>query len=219
MEASATFRNIDPDKQGRVLSEARREFAERGFQGASVNRIVARLGIAKGSIFKYFGSKEGMFAAVFSGAVDSFSAFLRQARDQTLGQPLSVRLERLLVVGTDFVRAHPDIYRIYLRMLFNEDFPLRVRFLDKVRKLSAKFLRPLITQAQASGELPRDLDPGLAVFLLDAVLDRFVQAQVTSFMDTGLGLSLDDPQTTKTLAARLAKILAAGLAQGGPDAR
>ena len=213
MEASATFKNIPPDKQHRVLYEAQREFAEHGFLGASMNRLAARLGIAKGSIFKYFGNKEGLFARVFAGAVESFSGFLRQARDETAGQPLAQRLERLLVVGTDFVRTHPDIYRIYLKMLFNEDFPLRERFLGQVRALSARFLTPLIDQAKDLGRTARpDLDVALAVFLLDAVLDRFVQAQVPRPSWTrAWGLSLE---RSRNVAAQAAKSLAAMLAAG-----
>lgn len=216
MDASPTFHNIDPDKQRRVLGQAQQEFADNGFQGASMNRLAARLGIAKGSLFKYFGSKERLFGAVFSGAVSSFAAYLRQARQETKGRPLASRLERLLVVGTDFVRTHPNIYRIYLKMLFNEDVPLRGVFLTQVRALSSKFLTPIVTEAKAAGELPQGLDPALAVFLLDAVLDRFVQAQAQGFMDTGLGLTLDDAQASHRAAATLARILAAGLRHGGP---
>ena len=216
MEASATFHNIDPDKQRRVLGEAQREFADKGFQGASMNRLSARLGIAKGSLFKYFGSKERLFGAVFSGAVESFAGYLRQARRETTGLPLDQRLERLLVVGTDFVRSHPHIYRIYLKMLFNEDVPLRGVFLTRVRALSSKFLTPIVTEAMRAGELPPTLDPALAVFLLDAVLDRFVQAQAQGFMDTGLGLTLDDARASRRTAATLARILAAGLRHAEP---
>jgi len=213
MEASPTFQNIPPDKQRRVLDEARGEFAERGYLGASMNRLAARLGIAKGSIFKYFGNKEGLFSKVFDGAVDHFSGFMRQARDETAGRPLSERLERLLTVGTDFVRTHPDIYRIYLKMLAGGDFPFRERFLGQVRALSARFLTPIIEQAKAAGELPASLDTALAVFVLDAVLDRFVQAQAQPWMDTGLHMSLDDPENSRA-AKRLAAMLAGGFRLG-----
>jgi len=214
MEASPTFSNIPPDKQRRVLDQARKEFAERGFLGASMNRLAARLGIAKGSIFKYFGNKEGLFSRVFAGAVEHFAGYLRQARDETQGRPLDERLERLLVVGTDFVRAHPDIHGIYLKMLAGGDFPLRERFLGQVRALSARFLTPIILEAKASGELPESLDPALAVFVLDAVLDRFVQAQAQPWMDTGLRISLDDPENSRRAAKSLAVMLAGGFRNG-----
>ena len=211
---STTFRNIPADKQRRVLEEARREFAEGGFLGASMNRLAAKLGIAKGSLFKYFGSKEGLFSGVFDHAVDRFSATLRRGRDETAGRPLAERLERLLIVGTDFVRGHPDIYRIYLKMLAGGDFPLRERLLTKVRTLSAKFLTPIIDEARRSGELPESLDTRLAVFVLDAVLDRFVQAQVQPFMDTGLGQSITNPHECHQAAKRLAAMLAGGFQLG-----
>ncbi len=214
MEASATFKNIPPDKQRRVLDEARGEFAEHGFAGASMNRLAARLGIAKGSRFKYIGSKDGLFARVFDGAVDRFAGFLRQARDETAGRPLAERLERILTVGTDFVRSHPEIYRIYLKMLAGGDFPMRRRFLGQVRALSARFLTPVIEQAKASGELPAHLDVKLAVFVLDCVLDRFVQAQAEPWMDTGLKLSLDDPESARQAAKSLAAMLAGGFRIG-----
>jgi len=214
MDATPTFQNIPVDKQRRVLLEARREFAEGGFLGASMNRLAARPGIAKGSIFTYFGTKEGLFSWVFDQAVDRFSATLRQGRDETAGRPLAERLEVLLVVGTDFVREHPDIYRIYLKMLAGGDFPLRERFLGRVRKLSAKFLTPIIHEAKQSGELPERLDTALAVFVLDAVLDRFVQAQAQPFMDTGLGKTVTDPKHCRQAAGRLAAMLAGGFRVG-----
>ena len=54
MSVSRTFQNLPPHKQQRVLDEALSEFARRGYARASLNALVRRLGIAKGSIFQYF---------------------------------------------------------------------------------------------------------------------------------------------------------------------
>lgn len=215
MEARTTFQNIDPEKQRRVLEEAGREFADHGFNGASMNRLSATLSIAKGSIFKYFGNKEGLFSAVFAGSVERFAGFLRTARDETRGRPLAERLERLFLVGARFVEDHPVVYRIHLKMLFNDDFPLRRRYLGQVRALSTKFLTPFVEEAKASEELPKTLDTALAVFLLDAALDRFIQARAAGGAQ-GVGVpGDDDPRALAGAASGLARMLAAGLAQGG----
>ena len=46
------------------------EFASHGFKEASLNRLVQKVGIAKGSIFQYFGTKEKLFGFIFDHAVN-----------------------------------------------------------------------------------------------------------------------------------------------------
>ena len=53
-----------------------RYFAEQGYHEARVQDIAAELGIAKGSVFQHFGSKERLFLAAYKRAVQSFPAWL-----------------------------------------------------------------------------------------------------------------------------------------------
>ncbi|MGD8916938.1 MAG: helix-turn-helix domain-containing protein, partial [Syntrophobacterales bacterium] len=55
--AQPTFAKLPSEKQERVLDAAIEEFSRWGYDKASINRMVDRIGIAKGSIFQYFGSK------------------------------------------------------------------------------------------------------------------------------------------------------------------
>lgn len=215
MEASATFQNIPPDKQARVLARAQEEFARHGFAAASMNRLAVGLGIAKGSLFKYFGSKENLFATVFDMAVAGFSEHLRGVRAETSGRPLRERLERIFVAGTDFVAAHPNILRLYLKILAGGDMPLRQGLLLRVRGLSARFLTPIVKEAKAAGELPGGVDTTLAVFVADAILDRFVQAQAEPWMDTGLSLAQSSPEAVRQAARSLSAMLARALGAKG----
>ena len=49
----------------RLLDAAVAEFAERGIAGARVDRIAASAGVNKSQMYSYFGSKDGLFDAVF----------------------------------------------------------------------------------------------------------------------------------------------------------
>src|SRR5437868_14080114 len=60
------------NKRAKIVDAAMRHFAEQGYQGARVGDIAAALGIAKGSIFQHFGSKDGLFFEVYKKAVRSF---------------------------------------------------------------------------------------------------------------------------------------------------
>ena len=51
----------------RILEVATREFAEHGIAGARIERIVAAARTNKAQLYAYFGSKEGLFDAIFFG--------------------------------------------------------------------------------------------------------------------------------------------------------
>src|SRR2546429_2294191 len=63
-------------KRARIIEAAMQHFAEHGYHAARVGDIAAAVGIAKGSIFQHFGSKDGLFVEVFRRAVRSFPAYL-----------------------------------------------------------------------------------------------------------------------------------------------
>jgi len=188
MEPRERFKKLESDKKQRVLDTAVDEFAEHGFRQASVNRIVQKLGIAKGSIFQYFGTKEGLFGFIFDHAVNLVRQSLRQVKQETAETDFFERIRRSLLAGIRFIEQHPHIYRIYLKMIFQEDFPLRAEFLQQVHLFSGDYLRPLVEAGMARGELRSDLDVEMTVFFLDALMDRFLQAYCVSFLDAGVGL-------------------------------
>src|SRR4030042_3679197 len=92
--ALATFRHLPPDKQERVLDAALAEFADQGYQGASLNRLVAQAGIAKGSLYQYFPNKEGVFYYVFQYALKLVRHTLTTVKDETLEENFFSRLEK-----------------------------------------------------------------------------------------------------------------------------
>ena len=64
------------NKRSKIIDVAMRHFAEQGYHAARVGDMATELGIAKGSIFQHFGSKDGLFFEVYKKAVRSFSRYL-----------------------------------------------------------------------------------------------------------------------------------------------
>lgn len=96
---SSTFLNLAPEKQEKLLSAAVREFTERPYNEASINRIVREAGIPRGSFYMYFRDKEDLFH------------YLAQESIQEL---LVVFEEILRGRNGDVFAALPDMYD-YLR--------------------------------------------------------------------------------------------------------
>lgn len=211
-KSQSTFENLPDEKRRRVLSEATLEFAEHGYHQASVNRIVGRLGIAKGSLFKYFGNKQGLFEYLFGDAVAKFKKPLKEIRDMPAGSVFD-RIEKSFLASCEFVDDHPHLYRIYLKMLFNENFPLRDRFLGEIRRTHAKFLRRLVEDGIRAGDLPSGLNVDVAVYQLHALLDRALHGHAVPSLDAGIE---PEEMTLNEKAKALTDFLRHGMGTASP---
>src|SRR3954449_5658395 len=94
----------------KILDAARYEFGEHGFSDSSIVGITQRAGVALGTFYTYFDSKEALFKAL----VRDMSAEVRD----NVGPALSGSTDgldaerRALAAFLRFVREHRDIYRI-----------------------------------------------------------------------------------------------------------
>jgi AcrR family transcriptional regulator len=210
-QARPTFQNLPEEKKDRIIARATREFSEKGYQGASINTLVDDLGISKGSIFQYFTSKKGLFLFVFQTAVDRVRRTLVGVKEETEDLEVFERIRRSILTGVDFVRRHPQIYRIYLKLLFDREAPYRAELLKAIRLFSAEYLGSLVEKGLERAEIRRDIPLDQAVFILDAVLDRYLQAYMVPFLDQGGNIYQGDQAQVEAWAAGLVKILRKGL--------
>lgn len=62
------FEGLDAERRERILDAAAEQFSDRGYDGASINRIIEEAGISKGALYYYFDDKEDLFATVMEQA-------------------------------------------------------------------------------------------------------------------------------------------------------
>ena len=211
--ATKMFLQLDEEKRERVLSAAIDEFAHKNYSNASMNVVVKSAGISKGALFKYFKNKAGLFAFVYKIALGRVKDYLRQVRDESEGEDFFGRLQKVMLAGLDFTRAHPGLAAIYYRIVFTGDSPYKREIVEEVHRESLAFIESLIQKGIERGELRTDLDPGLSAFLVEAVVDRFVQvhhAQFQSRSSSNHRISRMDPGRE---IEGILKILRNGMAQ------
>ncbi|MBM5573819.1 TetR/AcrR family transcriptional regulator [Deefgea sp. CFH1-16] len=68
---------LNPAKRQQILDGARRIFIELGFASSSVEKIAKAAGVAKGTIYNYFDSKEALFVALIAGSAAAKHTCLR----------------------------------------------------------------------------------------------------------------------------------------------
>ena len=69
----------------KLLDAATREFAGHGFHDASISGITRRAGVALGSFYTYFDSKDAIFRALVSDMSEGVGRAARQALSPSMG--------------------------------------------------------------------------------------------------------------------------------------
>ena len=109
----------DTARSRAILVTASRLFAEKGYSNATTSEIAREAGVAEGTLYHHFGSKDGIFLTLFDETIDGFLAGVEGllARETT-GRETLAALARFLF---DYVSRHQEQYLILLR-----DFPVHL---------------------------------------------------------------------------------------------
>jgi AcrR family transcriptional regulator len=102
---------LSPQKRRQILAGARGIFAELGYERASLDRVAARAGVSKATIYNHFTDKRALFVACFSEEADA----LRDELRNSLGEPEGDLRLALARGGEELVRilVSPAIVCLY----------------------------------------------------------------------------------------------------------
>jgi AcrR family transcriptional regulator len=135
-----------PDvRKNEILDAAETLFARKGYGATTINDILLMLGIAKGTFYHYFASKEELMEAVVARAVDTGMAAVEAVADDP-DLPASDKL-RLIVSSPGPDTAHRDGMAEELHKANNAELHLR-SLVVSIRRLT-----PAITRIVEQGIL------------------------------------------------------------------
>jgi AcrR family transcriptional regulator len=109
----ARLRMTGPQRREQLLEVGRKLFAEKGFEGTSVEEIAAKAGVSKPVVYEHFGGKEGLYAVVVDREIRTLLDGITGAlRTQTTSRGL---LEAAALALLDYVEGSTDGFRILVR--------------------------------------------------------------------------------------------------------
>ena len=130
---------MDVSSRTRILAEAQREFADRGFAAARLQDIAARVGLSHATLLYHFDSKEGLYAAVIAATVEDWAATTREAI--STGLRGFDQVAALVEAGFAFCAEHQEFVAIIRREAIEGG--------GRLEAAMAAHLRPLLDQAIA----------------------------------------------------------------------
>lgn len=205
--AATTGRGRDPERtREAILDAAEALFAERGYDGASLQEIGRAAGVSRGTPGYFFGSKDGLYEAVLARA---FAAELglvagAQARAAEAGGP-EAELAAALAAFAAFLIARPTFVRLVEREALAGGARLRGA---PAHAAAMDAALAVVADIVARGPF-RPVDP--AQLLLDVLaLCWFPLAHADTFARP-VGLDLDDPAVAGERTRHVIEMLLRGL--------
>jgi AcrR family transcriptional regulator len=172
-------------RRDRILDAAMRHFADRGYRGTRVEDVAAEVGVAKGTVFLDFGSKETLFLEAFKRAVSLLPAWLEAPAD-IVEQGFWAVLDWWLQRAEELVASDPVPNRVALIARTDTSLDIR-RPVDRFMRSEDPYgTLEFVEFGVKRGELRDDIDAEMIASTLDWMAERFQDALVSEDLDPGL---------------------------------
>ena len=144
------------EKQSKILRSAVDIFAEKGYAAASTNEIAQRAGVAEGTIFRHFKSKQDLLFTIIGPTMVKFiGPFAIKGFEKVLDSPydsFELFLKSVLRNRLEFAKKNKRVLRILLQEIpFQHE--LREQFLTHVAKTIMDKLMQNLSYYQQKGEM------------------------------------------------------------------
>jgi AcrR family transcriptional regulator len=169
----------------RIVSAAMRSFAANGYGGARIDGIAAEAGVAKGLVLAHFGSKAGLFVAAYRAAVGALPRYL-DAPPETRSEGFFAVLRYWLERTEHLVREDWVPYRVSLIGNHGTDLDLKREINRFLTQQDPYGTAAFVAWGVERGEVRDDIPTDMIVGVIDWLMERFQDAQVTEELDPGL---------------------------------
>jgi TetR/AcrR family transcriptional regulator, fatty acid metabolism regulator protein len=175
--STARARSAAADKRDLILRGAIQAFAERGFFGAQVADVARAAGVAAGTVYLYFRSKDDLLVAIFERVMDEAIVEGRAAL-AGITDPLE-RLQR--IARLHLARLGRDRQ---LAVVFQVELRQSTKFMERFSTTKLRdylgLIRDTIAEGRAAGVVRHDINPTLAAKMLFGALDEMATNWILS---------------------------------------
>jgi TetR/AcrR family fatty acid metabolism transcriptional regulator len=176
---TATVRQLPErgDKREAILRAATDVFASRGFFNSQVADVARAAGVAAGTVYLYFRSKDDLLVSIFDRTM---CEWIEEGRASVA--PIADPVERLRAIA----RVHLDRMGRdrSLAVVFQVELRQSTKFMERFSTTALReylgIIRQVIVEGQASGAFRRDINPTLAAKLFFGGLDEMATNWILS---------------------------------------
>jgi len=163
-----------------ILETALKLFSERGFHNVSMQEIAEESEFSVGTLYKFFESKESLFAALISSCARRISDILLPILDEKTDE--KHKIVNYIEAYKQIIRDHASSIRLYLSRNLPSVSTLCADVepeTDAIREVFQEKLSDIFKSGMRKG-IFRDIDPWITTLSLSAILESFVFSAIKS---------------------------------------
>jgi AcrR family transcriptional regulator len=158
-----------PDKKSEILNAARTLFSANGFKNTSVADITKLAGVAAGTFYLYYVSKDTLFMQIYLEENEKLKRTILAAVDLD-GEPMRV-MQEIMALNMQGMMTHPILKEWYNRDVFEKiEHNFRAENgLGQVDFLYDRFAE-VVKKWQADGKLRQDIDSSMIMAMFASII-------------------------------------------------
>lgn len=156
-----------PGKDDLIREAAIRVFSRKGFYEAKMEEVAQEAGVAVGTIYNYYASKEDLLLSIFTEEFEDWARFYEEFHSS--GLPVQERIHRLLDRRITQHKEHSDLALVLLRERFSHGGGFQERLLAFYREMMER-IEGFVEEAVAEGWL-RPCNPRIVAHALFALVE------------------------------------------------
>lgn len=172
-----------------ILEAAKDIFIRDGYENATVADIAARVHIVEGTVFHYFGSKQGLVVKVMEHFYNEITGNLIEGLSEIKGSREQLRFAIRFHLKTLLENAE------LCRVLFKESRGKSSELIDDIRRLNREYIQPLnqiIEEGIQTGDLRSSVNPMLIRNMVYGSIEHLLWAHLFENRSIDIEQSTDE---------------------------
>jgi AcrR family transcriptional regulator len=202
-----TFRRLDPERQQAVIAAILDEAGEYGPTSINIKRVAERAGVSIGSLYQYFGSREGLMTFTVELCVRLVTDTFNQYRSALAAMPLQEALAAYLAGGLEWGQTQAGLVQFFARAAYHGDPQLGEQVVRPIADVMREMVADILTQAAARGEIRTGVDLQATARVVNALMIAIGDAQLLPYLNIYLQVTDKKMPPKRVLEALLELVL------------
>ncbi len=205
--ATRTFRRLDQDRQQTILMAILDEALEKGPTAINIKQVAARAGVAVGSLYSYFGNKDGLLDFTIELCARYMKDIITADMPNLAKLPLREALASFVTGGIEWSKTQAGLMSFFVRAAYYGDPKMSEQMVRPIAGAMRETMHSILTSAAKRGEIREDFDFEAVARVVYALMCMVCDSQAMPRLNTYFQVIDDDVPPDRLLDALIDFVL------------